>query len=261
MRRAPWCVLAVRAALAAGGALAPAAHAAGSQAEITTAAESLGTGLARWRETGIALRHEWAPRAQLELTLRATERFERTDEELGIGLAAPLSDGWGATLAASASPSHAILARSSVGVGLTRALGDGWVLGGALRSTHYERDRATAASATLERYFAGPDAGEWRASATVVTTRLVGVASSAALRLQLDRYVGERGRVGLLLAGGREIENLGAGALLVADVSSVAVTARWPIAPAWSLLGEVGRHRFGSRYVRSGGRLGVQLDF
>ena len=249
------------AALIAMSAFAAPARAAGTQAEVAVAAESLGSGFAPWREAAFALRHEWAPRAQIELNLRSTERFDRRDEEIGIGLSAPVFDGWNATFAASVSPSHAVLARSTLGVGVGRALGDGWVLGGALRSTRYEHDRANAASATLERYFGSPGAGDWRASATVVTTCLVGVATSAALRLQLDRYVGERGRVGLLLAGGREVENLGAGALLVADVSSVAVTARWPIAPAWSLVGELGRHRFGSHYVRSAGRLGVQLDY
>ncbi len=242
-------------------ALAPPAHAASSQIEFGIGAETLGNGFAPWRETGLALRHEWAPRAQVELTVRATERFDRHDEEIGIGVSATLADGWSATLAASASPSHAILARSSFSAGLGHVLGNGWVLGGALRSTHYERDRANAASATLERYFGSAAAGEWRASATVVATRLAGVASSAALRVQIDRYWGERGRLGLLVAGGREIENLGAGALLVADVSSVAVTGRWPIASGWSVVGELGRHRFGSRYVRSGGRLGVQLDY
>ena len=237
------------------------AHAASSQAEIGITAESLSAGYAPWHEVAFALRHEWAPRTQIELTLRETERFDRRDEEIGIGLAAPLPGGFGATLAASASPSHAILPRSSLAAGVNRVLGDGWVLGAGLRSTHYDGDRANAVSATLERYFASGGGGEWRAAATVVTTRLVGVATSSALRLQLDRYFGDRARLGLLVAGGREIDNLGQGALLISNVSSVSLSGRWPIAPAWSLLGEVGQHRLGSRYTRSAGRLGVQLDF
>ena len=154
--------------------------------------------------------------------------------------------------------------KGNVGImltGVNRVLGDGWVLGAGLRSTRYDRDRANAVSATLERYFDSAGAGEWRAAATLVTTRLVGVATSSALRLQLDRYFGDRARLGLLVAGGREIDNLGQGALLISNVSSVSLSGRWPIAPAWSLLGEVGQHRLGSRYTRSAGRLGVQLDF
>ena len=66
------------------------AHAASSQAEIGITAESLSAGYAPWHEVAFALRHEWAPRTQIELTLRETERFDRRDEEIGIGLAAPL---------------------------------------------------------------------------------------------------------------------------------------------------------------------------
>lgn len=231
------------------------------QAEFGLGRESLSGGLAAWQQTDLTLRHSWAARSQFELRARRTDRFDLVDRELGVSLALPLAEGWDASLAASASPTHRILPRADVTAGLQRQLGNGWVLGGALRATRYDVDRANALSLGAERYFGSAAVGEWRAAATLTATRLAGLGSSGAGRVQLDRYFGERARLGLLIAAGREIDNLGQGALLVSDVRSVVLLGRWPLGPAAALSGEIGQTRLGSLYRRSGGRLGVQLDF
>lgn len=231
------------------------------QAEFGAGHESLSGGLGDWQQADLALRGYWAPRSSFELNARATERFGRRDRGLGAGVAWPLENGWGATLTANASTTHQILARWSLGADLQRAMGSGWVLGGGLRATRYDIDRANALSFTAERYFGSRDLGDWRAAATVTSTRLAGLATSHAARVQVDRYFGERGRLGLLVASGREIENLGQGSLVISGVQSIAVVARWPLGPTWALTGEIAQTRLGSLYRRSGGRLGVQLDF
>lgn len=231
------------------------------QAEFGVGSEALSRGLADWQQTDLALRRRWAPRAQFELNARRTERFGLVDRELGAGLALPLAAGWDASLGLSASASHHILPRSNLTAGLQHQLGDGWVLGGTLRATHYDVDRASALSLGAERYFGSSAIGEWRAAASLTATRLSGLGSSGSARVQLDRYFGDRGRLGLLVSVGREIDNLGQGALRIADVQSLVLLGRWPLGPAWALNGEIGQTRLGSQYRRSGGRLGVELDF
>lgn len=231
------------------------------QAEFGFGRESLSRGFADWRQADLALRRTWAPRSLFEINARATERFGRRDSEIGAAWALPLAAGWDASLAASASPTHEILPRWSLTAGAQRSLGEGWVLGATLRSTRYDLDRAVALALAVERYVGSAALGEWRLATTLTATRLPGLGSSGAARIQLDRYFGARGRLGLLLAGGREIDNLGQGALLISNVQSAALLGRWAVAPAWALTGELSHTRLGAQYRRSGGRLGVQLDF
>jgi YaiO family outer membrane protein len=220
------------------------------QVEIGTGQESLSRGLPSWRQDDLALRHRWARRSVVELNTRRTERFDQSDRELGAALAWPLDARWDASVAASASPTHRVLPRHSLSGVLQRQLGDDWVAQVGLRSTRYDSDRATAL--TL---------GEWRAAAQLTLTRLAGVGSSEAARLQIDRYFGTRNRIGLLVSAGREIDNLGQGIVLISDARALVLLARWSLGRAWSVNGELGQTELGDRYRRRGGRLGVQLDF
>lgn len=256
-----------RALLVAGaGLLAAGAHATGWQAELGAGHESLDGGRPAWRQLDAALRHRSDARALLELNARATERFERRDRELGLAAAVPLAERWHGSLAATASPTHHILPRWSIGGELQRELAQGWLAGAGLKRTRYDLQPADALSLGVERYFGDRTIGEWRAAATWVHTRLhagggAPTASSDAGRLRLDRYFGERGgRLSLLVAGGEEVDNLGQG-LVVSDVRSVALGARWPLPAGWALLGELLDHRQGDLYRRRGGRLAVARDF
>lgn len=231
------------------------------QAEFGLGRESLSGGLPAWQQADLALRRRWAPHSQFEFKARRTERFGLVDRELGVGVALPLADGWDASLSVATSPTHRVLPRTDATATLQRQLGDGWVLGGSLRAVHYDADRTAAVSLGVERYFGSAALGDWRAAASLTATRLSGLGSSGSARVQIDRYFGDRGRLGLLLSGGREVDNLGQGALQVSDVQSLALLGRWPLGSAWALSGEIGQTRLGSLYRRSGGRLGVELDF
>lgn len=231
------------------------------QAEVGVGRESLSRGLPDWQQTDLALRRRWAPRSLLEVNARETERFGLRDSEWGLALALPLADTWDASLSASASPTHRVLPRSNVSAGLQRQFGDGWVLSGGLRATHYANDRASALTLGAERYFGSAARGDWRIAGSATVTHLSGLGSNGSGRVQLDRYFGERARLGLLVSAGREVENLGQGNVLVSDVQSLVLLGRWSLAPAWALTGEIGHTRVGTQYRRSGGRLGVQLDF
>ena len=231
------------------------------QLEVGTAHESLTRGLPDWTQTDVALRRSLAPRTLVELNARRTERFGLRDSEWGLAAALPLGGGWSTSLSAAASDTHRVLPRASVGAGVQRELGDGWVAGATLRQTRYSADRANALALEAERYFGSAAIGEWRVAAQVTAARLAGVGGTESLRLQVDRYFGPRSRVGLLASTGREIDNLGQGRALVSDAQTVVLLGRWSVDAGWSLTGELGSTRLADRYRRSGGRLGVQLDF
>ncbi len=253
-RRRPPGRLLLAGVLAVAGTPAPAAD---WQAEAGAGRETLTGGRAAWTQVDAALHHQFSETTRVGLQARRTERFGFTDNELGASLGTRFDADWSAGFTAAASGTHQILPRWHLGGEVQRRLGDGWVLGAGLRHTRYDLDSASALSISVERYV-----GAWRLAATASQTRLQGASSAAAGRLQVDRYfLGERAKLGLIVAAGRELDNLGAGTILVSNVESFALLGQWPLAAGWAVLGDVGAHRHGSLYRRSGGRLGVRLDW
>lgn len=259
--------------LLAAAALAAAADTLPWQVEAGVGVDHLSSGQPEWRQIDFSLRRQLAPRSVAELSLRSTRRSGLVDEELGAAVGLPLDGRWGLALATSLSPSHRVLARGSGRVELTRVLDDGWVAGASFGRRLYSDGGNSQWGLGLERY-----AAAWRLAAGVGQTRLDGGGAASHLRLQFDRYFAdERGRIGVILASGRELEGVPATAGLGADlidqrVRTVALTGAWPMAPAWALTGEAShvrhddiRRRSGAivsaPYQRSGVRLGVRRDF
>jgi YaiO family outer membrane protein len=250
----------VRALLAAALLVLPALACAQWQVELGAGHERVRGG-ADWSQIDLALRRQLAPRNSVELSARKTRRYGRDDHELGLGGSLAVGSDWTANAAFTTSPTHEVLPRWSLAAGAQRAFGGGWVVGAEARSTRYTADRADALRLNVERYFGGADVGAWRAALSLGATRLQGASTAGAGRIQLDRYFGERGRIGLLLARGDEAERDELGQLAVNDVRSVVLLGRWPLDDRWALTGEWGHHRVGAVHRRNGGRLGVQFDF
>ncbi len=271
--RGAWAAL----ALVCGAGAAPSAQAADAtrwQVEAGIGRDRLSNGAPAWAQLDLALRHRLAPRSMVELGLRRTERSNRADAEIAASLSLPLDAQWSAALAATLSPSHHVLARGSGRATLARAFEGGWVATADVGRRVFEQGRTTLLEIGGERYV-----GDWRFAASVGQTRLdAGGGSAASGRLQFDRFFdGERGRIGLILARGRELEGLPATALSPQDVidqrvTSVALVGVWPLAPAWGLAWEASRLRYddlrrrsgaaaGQPYQRSGVRVGVRHDF
>ena len=243
------------------------------QVEAGVGVDHLSSGAPDWRQIDFSLRRQLAPRSVAELSLRSTRRSGLADEELGAAVGLPLDRWWGLALATTLSPTHRVLARGSGRVELTRAFDDGWVAGASFGRRFYNDGGNSQWGLGLERYVAA-----WRLAAGVGQSRLDGGGAATHLRLQLDRYFAdERGRIGVLVASGRELEGVPATAAAGADlidqrVRTVALTGAWPMAPAWTLTGEAShvrhddiRRRSGAiasaPYQRSGVRIGVRRDF
>ncbi|MES2958165.1 MAG: YaiO family outer membrane beta-barrel protein [Pseudomonadota bacterium] len=260
--------------LALGALAVPAAAQPAWQVEAGAGIDHLSSGAPNWNQFDLALRHRLGPQSQVELSLRRTRRSGLTDEELGAAVGLPLGTDWSASLAAAFSPSHRVLARAGGRVELARRLGDGWVASGIFGRRVYEVGGNSSVGVGVERYV-----DVWRFAAQLGQTRLDGGGGTAAsARLQVDRsFAAERGRVGLILAHGRELEGVPGTPTSAADVidqrvATLALVGIWPLAPAWALSWEASHVRYddlrrrsgalaSAAYQRSGVRLGVRHDF
>lgn len=247
------------------------------QFEAGAGADRLSSGAADWRQVDLALRHRYAPRSLFELALRRTQRSGVDDTEFGGLVALPLGGAWQGSLGASVSPSHEALPRVGARFELTRSFEGGWVGSAMLARRRFEvgsiGSGSTQVGFGVERYM-----GVWRGAASVGSTRLDGGGSAANLRLQVDRsFADERGRIGLVVARGRELEGVPAtlpapSDVVVQRVDTLAVVGALPLAGRWALTGEASHVRnsdlrrrsslpAGSPYQRSGARLGVRFDY
>lgn len=247
------------------------------QVEAGAGVDHLSSAAPNWRQLDLALRHRFAPRSLFELNLRRTQRSGQGDTELGGVLALPLDAAWQASLGATFSPSHEALPRQGVRIELSRSMAGGWVTSAALARRRFEVGSAgsgtTQVGLGVERYV---DA--WRFAAAFGSTRLDGGGSAGSLRLQVDRsFANERGRIGLIVARGRELEGVPATLLAPSDVvdqrvETLAVVGVLPLADRWALTGETSHVRnsdlrrrsalpAGAPYQRSGVRVGVRHDF
>lgn len=225
-----------------------------------------------WRQQDLGLRATLAPRRSVELQLRRAERYGLADSDLAAGLAWSLGEGWAVGARVQASPEHRFLPQRGVSLELGRELGAGWVLGLGAGQTRYRGDGSVPTEVRswrlgLERYVA-----DWR-GAVALTRSDVGGGAATGMRLQLDRYFGEVGRLGLIVARGQEVESL-PGGLVTSRSTTLVLLGRWPLAPRWAITGELGstrQSRFERRPAtsapapadarRHGGRIGVQHDF
>ena len=248
------------------------------QVEAGAGVESFSNDLADWYQLDLAVRHRDASRMLLEGTLRETRRRGLTDSEVGGGFALPVG-GWTLSGALATSPTHRVLAKAAGRMDLARALDGGWVLSAGAGRSVFEGEGSSGGSGSsvtrlgVERYV-----GSLRFAAGYVRTRLDGGESDNGGVLAIDHYLaGERGRVGLVLASGRELENdPSLGGVLSTRVETFALVMAWPINADWTLLGNLTDSRqsdarvrsgprtgdaVGSKYHRTGLRLGVRRDF
>ena len=243
------------------------------QIEAGLGTDQLSNGAPDWSQVDVSLRRRIEQRSIVELALRRTRRSGLVDEEIGASVGLPLGAQWSTTLAAAVSPSHQVLARAGGRIDLARSFDDGWVASAALGRRLYTDAGNSLVAVGVERYV-----GDWRLAAAVGQNRLDGGDTAANTRLQFDHsFAAERGRVGLILARGRELESVPATAQAPADViyqrvSTVALVGTWALAAAWALTGEASHVRIddiqrrngapaGAPYNRNGVRVGVRHDF
>ncbi len=223
--------------------------------ELATGRQSLSNGSADWTETSARISHGWGTRQLSELGLVQTERFGLRDEQLTGLLVRPLSPRLTASVDASWSPSHRVLARYHLGGMLQYEFAPAWLVHGGLRSTHYDTATVTQGTVMLERYVSS---FSWLAAWRPVQTQ---GSSTSSLELRGSYYYGEKNSVGLSLAGGQEAARINGSIVQLTDVRSATAFGRHWLTPDWALNYEWGSTRQGDFYTRRGWRIGVQHLF
>lgn len=215
----------------------------------------LDRGYADWTETTLRVQRLHAPRESTEFALARTSRFGLRDTQLELAHVTPLSPSQTLSLQIGGSPTHRVLPQGFAGVSLQTEFAPGWLLHTAARHTRYDHSRVNRLGLTLERY-----AGAFSHSLEWAPARALGQRTDV-VTWRSAWYPRDGASLGLILSRGDEATELGGGAVALADVRAAALVARWPLAPAWSLTGALGRTRQGDFYTRTAVSLGVQRDF
>jgi YaiO family outer membrane protein len=220
--------------------------------------EHLSNGRDPWSSVYLEAAKQLAPRQTLYGGVRETERFSFRDSELGLGYSQPLGAKWTAVLEGTYSSQHNVLAENSLYGQLAWAAPEGWVFSGAARRSEYTTSTVNLLIGGVERYW-----GAWRAGYTIYNGRPEGSGSATSQRLALDHYYnGERSRVGVSGAWGREVENQGPPTgIITSDIWNFSLLGRHWLSDAWALSWDAWTQRQGDLYRRTGLRLGLRHRF
>lgn len=223
--------------------------------EVAHEHESLSNGLDDWRETSLQIGHTYAPRQAAGLSLRQTRRFGLDDTAIGLTWSQPLGERLTASLEASVSPTHHVLARHALDASLQYEFSPAWLVHTGLKNTQYDNASVNQGLLMLEHYvssFSGSLA--WRPVGALGT-------HAHSIELRGYYYYGNKSLIGVIVASGQEATTVSNQTVALADVRSVAFTGRHWVRDDWAVTYALTRTRQGSFYNRNGVRLGVQHAF
>ncbi len=240
-------LLAPVAACAAGGQASP-----GHQASYSARWEQPNRDLDHW----IGLRVDVAStpgnwRRAWRLSALTEQRFDTRDQGLEAGLSVPLDERWMLEAEAGLAPGAHFLARHSAELRITRRIGRHALGSVGLRTARYRDLRAERAQLSLERY-----AGAWRVAGTASLVR-VGTRHAAGHEIALDRYFGDRDRLGVRVSRGKELVPLPDGVRRFARVRATSIVGRHWLSPRWGVEGALGYSDQSGLYDRAWLQVGV----
>lgn len=223
--------------------------------ELAAGRQQLSNGSPDRTESSARVTHGWGTRQLSELGLVQTERFGLRDDQFTGQLVRPLGPLLTATVDASLSPSHRVLAHYHLGGMLQYEFAPAWLMHGGLRSTHYDTATVTQGTVMLEHYVSS---FSWLAAWRPVQTQ---GSSTSSLELRGSYYYSDKNSMGLSVASGQEAARIDSSTLLLTDVHSATWFGRHWLTPGWALNYEWGSTRQGDFYTRQGWRIGVQHLF
>ncbi len=224
--------------------------------ELSTSYERLNHGFAPWFSLSLDVSKKLANRRVIYGALRETNRFSLRDQEVMGGVYIPLGKRWLAQVEASVSPSHRVQAKWSAFGQIGRELGRGWVAQAGFRRTAYNQTNANLSIVTIERYWK-----KYRGAYSLYVAQLPGVGVSTSHSLQANYYYRERNSIGVTVAAGQELTNLGARGLLRTEARGVALSGRHDLNRRWTLNYDLNWNRQGDIYTRKGARVGFRFHF
>jgi YaiO family outer membrane protein len=227
-----------------------------TEIEAGVSYESLNSGQSDWRSVYVEASRHLDARRSVYGVARSTDRFDDTDVELTAGGYLPVTDDWTTALEGSVAPGADILPRWSLSGRLQRPLARGFGLQIGMRHARYENDYTNLLSLTGDRYWGNAYVGY-----TLYASRLQGAGTNFSHQIRLDRYYGDRNRVGVLMAVGDETESVGGGRFVTDTTATFVVGGRHWFVPLWAVSWELIWHDQGDAYTRGGARVGVRHQF
>lgn len=224
------------------------------EAGFLAGGDSLTQGRDAWRNESVFVDRKWADGQTGGLRINTTQRFGLNDSQLEGYLSRPLAKGLQLGLEAQASPTHRVLARQGVGANLQAEFAPAWLAHASVRQLRYDAVTVGQLAAGIEHYV-----GDWGMYAGIINSHAY-AADTQTYTARLSRYYGDRDRVNLILANGREPVNI-AGAVTTSDVSSATLTGRHWISQRVAIDYVAGVTRQGDFYTRRGASLGLTIAF
>lgn len=224
-----------------------------SDYEIGYSFDSLDNDFDNWQSTYVEASHTLAPGKAYYVVIEATDRFSEREAEFLAGTYLPLDGDWTLLLQGSVAPNADVLPQWSAFGELQRSLAGGWGLRGGFRHAEYSDSRYELLNLGAERYW-----GNWQAAYTLYIGWPEGADTSVSHLARLDRYYGEKNRIGLLAGVGEESESVGQDRLLTSNTRTLGLGGRHWMNQDWALSWDLTWHRQGSVYNRGGLRVGFR---
>ncbi|HTE16689.1 MAG TPA: YaiO family outer membrane beta-barrel protein [Burkholderiales bacterium] len=210
-----------------------------------------------WRNIFVDANHPFKNLKLPSSGLRETRRFGLSGNEVYGGLYYPLAPTWTGLFEGSLSPVHEAPPEYTLGAQLQKILPYGWIAGVGFRHNEYTRSASHVRTFSLERYW-----GDFHSTYTLFSGKPEGGAHASAHRFQVNYYYGNASAMGIAYTTGRDMENLGlTAALLATDVRNWTLSGRHWFARDWAVTYEALANRQGGPYPREGLRLGLRYRF
>ena len=226
-----------------------------SVVEVALSHDALTGDRADWQGVQMTLERHLGERRMVYGSVEHTRRFGLQDDYAQLGVFMPLAPLTTLQLEGAFSPTHHVRASRRLLAQVQQALPRGWEIGGGIRLAHYDYGSARQLNLGLERYW-----GQHRAGYTLFLGGPVGSGHAAAHRLQWAYYLADRDWVALTTSWGRETEHDGQ-ALRSLQFAAVSVSGQRELSSNWTLIWDVGRHRYRQGYARTGLRVGLRRTF
>ena len=223
--------------------------------ELSADSSRLSNGTPDWRETSLRLTSKLSRQSARSLELTQTNRFGLDDQEISGLLSTPVSEQLTATVGASISPTHRVLAKQRVEGSLQYEFAPAWLVHGGLSHRRYDTARVDQATLMLEHYFSS-----FSVSAAWKPVRASGVRSDSA-ELRFSYYYGDANFTGAIVSSGQEATSISPGTVVLADVRATALLGRHWLSRQWAVNYALTRTRQGNFYTRNSVRLGAEYAF
>ncbi len=225
-----------------------------TEAGLLIGADQLTQGRESWRNESVFVDRKWANGHVGGLRANTTRRFGLNDSQFEVYYSLPLQDKLRAGVELQASPTHQVVARNGAGANVQYEFAKAWLVHGSARQLRYDSVTVDQLAAGIEHYV-----GNWGAYAGIINSRAYGTDNQTWVG-RVSHYYGERNRVNLVVADGREPVNI-AGIVSASDVRSANLAGRHWLSPQVALDYSAGVTRQGDFYTRRGASLGITIAF